>query len=173
MTTIALVPYVRTDGAWSLADDVILDLARRCRDEGLFDRVFHDGKIKEPAEFLAALQLPENLPVFIYVGAEPIGFAWLNGIAGFHAFAHFCFIDPSDALEAGRAVLQYWSSFQSIEVIIGLIAASNVAALGFAQRLGFESVGYIPRMLNVHGKKTAGFITYRDNRACSERTTSG
>lgn len=172
MIHITLTPYVRTDGIWSVSDDLVLEVARRCRDEGLFANVFHDGKIKDPPEFLAALQLPENLPVFIFCDGAPIGFAWLNGIAGFHAFAHFCFVDASNAIEAARAVLDYWSSFESIEVIIGLIAASNVGALAFTQRLGFKAVGYIPRMLNVQGEKTAGFITYRDNRACTERTTS-
>jgi len=136
----------------------------------MFKRVFCEGLIWTPEDFLAEMQRPCNLPVFIYRGLHPIGFAWLNGITANHAFAHFCFLVDSwgrDTEQAGRMVIDYWMSLEAngkpvFDVLIGATPETSGLAVGFAERLGFVRVGAIPKMItNVYtGKKNAAVILY-------------
>lgn len=168
---ISLLPYSRIGGDWTLSDDIVLGIARQCEKEGTFKRVFCEGGVGTPEEFLAEMQKPTNIPVFIYRGTDPVGFAWLNGIAGNHAFAHFCFLSSAwgpPAEEAGRMLLDYWMSFGESEgapvfdVIIGTTPETSVLATRFAQRVGFVRLGSIPRMIvnKYTGKHCAAVILY-------------
>lgn len=158
-----LLPYTKCGECWSLPDMAILKFASDARESGLLNTVFHDGKMQEPKEFLAAMKRPENLPVFIADCGKMIGFAWLNGISEFHAFPHFGFIEGAPYYEAGSEVLSYWSKFSTIKTLIGVLAASNKTAIVYAMRLGFKSAGTVPSMLDVHGVPTDGCVMYRSN----------
>lgn len=142
---------------------VVLEFAAKARESGLLNTVFHDGKMQEPLAFLAAMQRQENLPVFIADCGTIIGFAWLNGISEFHAFPHFGFIEGAPYYEAGKTVLDYWSKFDTIKTLIGVLAASNKTAIIYAMRLGFRPAGDVPNMLDVHGTPTDGRVMYRCN----------
>lgn len=162
---ITLIPYARVDDSWTLSDEIVLDVARQCQREGTFKRVFCEGEIEGPEQFLELLKLPHNAPVFIYRGMKPIGFAWLNGFAGNIAFGHFCFLIEAwgkDAEPAGRMVLDYWMTFPAIQVVIGTTPETNGPAANYAERIGFARLGSIPRMVhNVHlGKNVAAIVLY-------------
>lgn len=139
-----------------------MGVARRCQSEGTFKRVFCEGEIETPEQFLELLKLPSNAPVFIFCGTKPIGFAWLNGFAGNIAFAHFCFLFEAwgkNADEAGRMVVDYWMTFAGLQVIIGTTPETNGPAANFAERIGFVRLGSIPRMVhNVNLKKNVAAI---------------
>lgn len=165
---ISLVPYSRIGEAWTLSDDLILDVIGKCDEEGNFDTVFYDGKVVTHFDFLDTMQSPWNIPVFVFLGHKPAGFAWLNGIAGDYAFGHFCFLKAlkGRADEAGRMIVDYWMSFKGengelFQTIIGMVPASNVRAIEFVQRIGFVMLGSIPRMLTVLGEKTSACIFYK------------
>ena len=162
---ISLLPYAKVNDAWTLSDDIILDVARQCQKDGTFTRVFCEGEVETPEHFLAVMKQPTNAPVFIYRGTSPVGFAWLNGFAGNIAFGHFCFIVSAwgpDTERAGRMVLDYWMSFESLKVIIGTTPETNGPAANFATRIGFVRLGAIPKMIrNVYsGKDVAAIILY-------------
>ena len=133
-------------------------------EEQTFSRVFYDGSVRTSHGFLEAMQKPRNLPVFYFEGTSPMGFAWLNGINGGIAFAHFCGLRGARAVELGRMTLDYWfSAFRFLHVVMGTMPASNKLALRFVKRLGFTIVGEVPGMLfdAYEGKRVPGVISYR------------
>lgn len=147
----------------------MLAIVKKCQEDGTFKRVFCEGGITDGQQFVAEMKRPTNLPVFVFRGSEPIGFAWLNGIVGSYAFAHFCFLVSAwgpDTETAGRMVVDYWMSLQAhgepvLDVIIGATPKTGLAA-SFAERIGFTRVGEIPRMIHnrYSGQKVPAVILY-------------
>src|SRR5438477_10098487 len=106
-------------------------------DQDTFRTVFYDGPVKDEESFLAVMQGPANAAVFAFSGDQIIGFAWLNGISGCHAFGHFCFLKQAwgeAATDAGRMILEYWLSFPKadgtplLQVILGTVPVTNTLA---------------------------------------------
>src|SRR2546422_6838475 len=89
---VSLVPYAKLEVLWTVPEHVVRAVAQQCMQEDTFRTVFHEGSIKDEDSFLAMMQSPSNAPVFAFRGEQIIGFAWLNGISGNHAFGHFCFL---------------------------------------------------------------------------------
>lgn len=110
---------------------------------------------------------PANVPVFFFLGTDPIGVAWLNHHSGTKAFAHFLFLRKAwgeHTLKAGRVGLEYWFSFKVgdeplFDVILGLIPSDNRRAIGFVRRLGFSVLGEIPKMFRF-GDTLSGTVVY-------------
>lgn len=152
------------NGQWTVSDADLFALAHRMQEEGLIELVFAGRCVKTATEFVAAMKLPSNLVVFAYVDGEIAGVAWLNGISSTHGFGHFCFTRSAkgETVRIGRAILDYWKTFPSLEVIVGMIPASNERAIIYALKLGFTSLGSIPKMMEIDGMKTAGHVLYRD-----------
>jgi RimJ/RimL family protein N-acetyltransferase len=167
---LSLVPYVKLGDGWTLGDGVLEEFANLCRDSGTFQTTFYEGHIKGAPDFIRVMQQPTNVPVFVFRGREPIGFAWLNGIAGNRAFAHFCMVKKNQgqvSFSACRMILDYWMSWQNagepvLDVIIGVIPAVNKRANRFIEGLGFVRLGEIPGMLKhaYTGNKEAAVISY-------------
>ena len=141
--------------------------------EGSFESVFHSGVIETPEDFLAAAKNPVNVPVFVFRGHDPIGFAWLNGLSGNYGFGHFCFLNTAwgnETKEAGEMILDYWMAFQDkagkplLDVIVGMIPSDNARAAKYVKKLGFVRSGSIPGMLRsaYTGKKMAAEIFYKE-----------
>jgi len=171
LSDLALVPYAKVDGQWTLPDSFILDVARQCKEEKTFDTVFYDGQIKTEWDFLEAMQRPVNVPVFVFKGMEPLGFAWLNGVSGNYAFAHFCMMRDAwgtESIEVGKLFLKYWMSFAQqsgaplLELILGVIPGNNKQAHRFTEKLGFVRLGEIPMLLyNAYsGDRNTAVILY-------------
>jgi ribosomal protein S18 acetylase RimI-like enzyme len=167
---IGLIPYVKLGEQWTLPDELILSIARQCEQEGTFKRVFYEGHIRTPEDFLAMMQKPANVPAFLFRGQEPLGFAWMNGIAGNVAFAHFCFLKASwgrDTDKMGRILLSYWMSFDTgagplLDVIFGTVPATNERAVNYVQRLGFVRLGEVPMVMKdaYTGDRASAVILY-------------
>lgn len=136
--------------------------------EGSFQRVFYEGHINSPEDFLETMKRPANVPVFVFRGLEPIGFGWLNGAISKRAFAHFCVLKTAwgkDSVQAGKLVVSYWMSFENegepvIDVLIGVIPQPNTRAIDYAQRVGFTHLGMIPGMAVYEGDRVASAILY-------------
>lgn len=162
---VSLLPYAKVDGGWTLSDEIVLNLAREYQKDGTFTRVFCEGVIETPEQFLEAMKNPANAPVFIYRGFKPIGVAWLNGFSGNIAFAHFCFLVSAwgpDTERAGRMVVDYWMTFPAIQVLIGTTPETSGPAAKYAERLGFVRLGAIPRFIHdaYHDRHVAAIVLY-------------
>lgn len=155
---------------WTLKDEVLLDFAQQMQAEEKFHRVFYDGRIRTPHDMLEVLQQPANLPVFAFMGSRPIGVAWLNGLCGNRAFAHFCMLNSArgkPAFKACRMFLDYWMSFEDagepiLEFLIGVIMETNERAVRFVEALGFKRLGVIPQMLEdaYTGDRASAVVSY-------------
>lgn len=136
--------------------------------EGTFQRVFYEGNVHTPYDFLEMMKRPGNLPIFVFRGVEPVAFGWLNGLIGKRAFAHFCTLKTAwgrDALQACQLGLKFWMSFEDsgdpiFDVLIGVIPSSNRKAIEFAERVGFTKLGEIPGMAEYMGDRVASTILY-------------
>lgn len=168
---LGLIPYAQVNGSWTISDALVLQIAQKFQDEGTFHRVFYEGFIRTPTDFLEMIKKPANLPVFVFRGYVPVGVAWLNGLCGNHAFAHFCFARASwgvDSERVGELILQYWMNLSRadarpiFDVIIGVIPATNPKAARFVERIGFVRLGEIPMMLKdaYSGDRAAAVILY-------------
>lgn len=158
-SSVGLLPYAKVGDYWTVSDEIVLGFARQAAEEGTFDRVFLDGSITGPEAFLYAMKQPENVPVFFFVGKEPIGVACLTNCQGNRAFGHFLYLKRAWGKfteQAGRLALDYWFSFrvanaigdkQLFNVIIGVIPSENVRAIDYVQRIGMTVLGEVPKMV--------------------------
>lgn len=131
--------------------------------------MFYEGKIQNVDQFIQMMKNPVNIPVFVFKGYVPIGFAWLNGASGYHAFGHFCFMQSAwgkASKEAAELILHYWLAFARddgapvFDVILGTIPSFNTRAIEFVQKIGFVKVGQIPLMVRVRGERDDAVIFY-------------
>jgi hypothetical protein len=130
-------------------------LVQEFKDEETFDQVFYEGTVKTADEFVQLMQNPSNVPVFLFKGKECFGCAWLNGSAGSMAFAHFCFKKAAWGdwtLLMGYMLMDYWFAFPGedgplFRFIFGMMPGFNKAATKYVERLGWEYLGSVPRML--------------------------
>lgn len=160
-----LVPYAKLDEGWSLPDEFLYSLAIQMVQEGSFHRVFYEGHITTPEQFLEAMQKPANVPVFFFDGSEPLGFAWLNGVSGGLAFAHFGGLKAARgrAVRVGQLAVKYWlTNFPWLELILGITPEPNRLAVRFIERLGFTVLGTIPRVIwDAYGaERVSAVISY-------------
>jgi hypothetical protein len=155
---IALVPYARVGGEWTLSSGVLLGFAARAANEHVLETVFADGAVRTPQDFLEMMQEPDNVPIFVFSGQECVAAGWLNGCAGNAALGHFIVLRAGRgeiARQAGKLVLNYWCSFRVLDkplfdVILGIIPSENYRAIRFAREIGLTELGEIPKLL--HGK---------------------
>lgn len=165
MNDVALIPYALISGGWNLPDSFLADVFEKMQAEGVLERVFYDGSVTTPEAFVKYMQSPANVSIFFVRDGEPLSFGWLNGIREGRAFAHFCTLKAGRGvtIDMGRIALGYWfSTFDFLAVILGMIAANNKLALRFVRRIGFTAVGEIPRLIYdaYSGQRVAGVLTY-------------
>lgn len=147
---VTLVPYVELESGWTLPDEFIYSLAVQMVREGVFHKVFYDGNVVDPEGFMSVMKKPANVPVFFFDDREPLGFAYLNGLMGGVAFAHFCGLKSAlgKTQKIGDMVLSYWmENFKFLHLILGLTPENNRLALRFIRSIGFTSLGVIPGVL--------------------------
>jgi hypothetical protein len=147
-----------------------MSIAMAVQMEGKLPRVFLEGGVTTPEDLVEMFKRPVNLPVFAFRGREPIGFAWLNGLSGSRAFAHFCMLDAARGREAFRAFrlfLAYWMSLSSggepiFDTLLGVVPAKNELAIRFVEMCGCVRVGEIPQMIQdaYTGEKVSAVILY-------------
>jgi hypothetical protein len=156
---ITLLPYVEIEGHRSVPDEYIRKVWREMLQDRSAHVVFQAKEVKSEQEMISYLKDPNNLVVFVFVGEEPAGVAWLNGIRGNYGNGHFCFLSKSWGKyteQMGREILNYWFSLELngkpiFDVIIGKIPEWNRKAIAFTKRLGFTELGVIPKIEQGHG----------------------
>ena len=148
-----LIPYVKgADGQYFLTDQQIYNVWEDMVAVGVHRWTFYDKSVTTPEQFLAYLQRPGLLPVFVE-DEDILGFGWLSDVVGNHAQVHFCAIKPGRKLLRGtRMVLDYWWSFTNQEkglfdVLAGMTPGNNTRATRFIEVLGFTRVGEIPNFI--------------------------
>ena len=157
------------DPRWTLPDWVVLDWWSRMVRDGTVKRVFYNGAVTNPDQFIAFLQRPTNVPLAIRTDdQEWIGIAWLTNINRTSAVAHFCGFregwERKQTIDAGELALDYWFAFPGVEggkhfkVLLGITPADNRLALRFINQLGFERVGTVPHLAN-GGDAIISYIT--------------
>lgn len=161
------MPYAQVDGRWTVSDDILLNFARKAIAEGTFWTVFYDSSIDGPEAYLRAMKQPANVPVFCFLGAEPIACAWLNGHSGGRAFGHFLVTSSvkGHTQECGRICLDYWFSFrvngrQLFDVILGVIPSFNRSAIEFVKRIGLTVLGEVPKAVRIDGEPQPATLLY-------------
>ena len=168
MNSVGLLPYAKVGDFWTVSDEIVLKFARQAVEEGTFDRVFLDGSISGPDAFLYAMKQPENVPVFFFVGKEPVGVACLTNCQGNRAFGHFLYLKSAWGKfteQAGRLALDYWFSFkvesrQLFNVILGVIPSENVRAVDYVQRIGMTMLGEVPKMVQSGSALKSATVVY-------------
>ena len=161
MNELRLVPFAEIEDEWILSDAFLVRMYEQTRDEGLLNIVFVGGGIAAAADFIALCKSPRNAMVFAFEGQICVGYAWLSGMAGNYAFAHFCFFKSiwgRRTSDVGKMLIDYWFSFPGplFDTIIGVIPGFNRLAHKFVVGLGFVHLGTIPGMLkNRFGRENA------------------
>ena len=163
-----LIPYVEINGQKTITDEQIRSIWNQLVKDGTEKVVFYESGVKNEEEFLKWVKNPNNLMVFPIREDKLMGVAWINGINGNYAFGHFAFFKESAGkytIDMGKEILDYWFSIPGddgplFEVILGLIPEFNQKALHYIEKLGFERVGRIPRIVNRNGNKEAAILSY-------------
>ncbi|KKK47640.1 hypothetical protein LCGC14_3153140, partial [marine sediment metagenome] len=129
-SNIQLLPYVEVNGVRTIGDEIVKDFFHQMMEEETQKIVFPEGKIKSETDFLSLMKSVQNVPVFVFSENRIAGVAWLNGFHEIHALCHFgvlAWARGQVALDAGRAVLDYWFSWADesdgpkLEMVIGMI----------------------------------------------------
>jgi hypothetical protein len=163
---ITLVPYANVNGHWTVPDEVIHEIFHKLVSDGLLKTVFYDGRMTSPDGMVSMLKDPLNIPVVVLVDGIISGLWWINGVKSNYALSHFfCFRETWGVCtkEIGEAVLNYWFSFPGddgplFDVLIGMVPGFNEKAIQYAEEVGFNRVGTIPKMVN---KEYPMVILYR------------
>jgi len=137
--------------------------------EKLLEIVFWQGGVETAERFIRVMRRPENFVVVPTLDWEPAGVAWLNGVSGNYAFGHFVFFREHwgrQAEDLGRQVVDYWFEMGGnnpvFDVIIGTVPAFNARACRYVERLGFQRLGDIPRMMRSdNGERYDAVVLYK------------
>jgi len=159
-----LLSYTALDGIPTLRDSFIRGLFERMQKEGLVERVFYDGSVRTPHDFLNMMKFGKNsLSVIEYDGAVA-GCCWLNNFDMRRAEFHFCFFENlrgTDAVDIGKEVvtdllyLDDVSGNPLFDLLFGMTDVNNVPAVRWCEAMGFDSLGIMPSALwNAELKKS-------------------
>ena len=168
-----LIPYVLSDGAYSLPDSVMKGIYSTMVRYHLDKIVFYSGGMNED-NFLLFMKSPQNVVHTIWEGDEIGIIAWVNGFGANFAYAHFCCFPRtwgSTSIELGRRSLEYWFNFKKddgtylFDVVLGLVPAHNKKAISYIKKVGASILGTIPRMKcgNKKDGVVVGYITREGN----------
>lgn len=152
--TINILPYTEINGIRTISDNDIKDIFSRMKQEGTLKTVFYNESITNEDEFLRFFKCGSNFIVVAYLDKEMCGFGWINNLNKTYAFTHFCFFkeywgEKTDGI--GKACLDYFDSWDSFKVFVGMVPAFNKRAIKFVKRMGYTEIGTIPEMVENSG----------------------
>jgi len=160
-----LWPIITQDGMCSVPDVVLHGVWKQMVAEGRApEHVFYGGWVNSPERFAEFVKLPGVLPVFVIddEAKKIVFFAWLDGVQDGYASGHFCALGPIRR-GAFAAVIDYWRSWGSIRVLIGITPETNEFALRLIRKMGFTSLGgVVPQFCNLatQGRIVGAVISY-------------
>jgi hypothetical protein len=140
-------PYIKFDGIPTFRDSEITDLYRTMLEEGTADTVFCDGSVRCADDFLRQMKDDGNILLVALSKDIPIGIGWLNCFEKRTARAHFCMFSEGREIgfeNIGRTLIEKAFSVNDLDMLIGMIPATNEAAIKFSQKCGAVLVGYFP-----------------------------
>ena len=148
--SITVLPYVRVDGVPTFRDSEIKGLYQIMERDRTAEIVFCNGIVKNKEDFFNYISKPETV---LYValdakaGDVPLGIGWINNFENRTARAHFCIFAEgrSRSVEAGKALVQRASKFGDLEMLIGMIPATNEKAIHFGQKCGATLACILPK----------------------------
>jgi hypothetical protein len=156
-------PYVKTEEGWTIPIQVMLAVWQRMVELDRVKATFYGGQIKTDEDFITLMQSDSIVPILVVESEKPKlrALAWLSNIKNGAAYAHFCYLDRYQQA-IGDLVIGEWSKLDSLKVIIGITPESYYLALKIIERWGFQLVGKIPEICNLHyeNRREGGMISY-------------
>jgi len=149
---------------WTLPEGFVRAAFEQMKAEDRAETVFPEGAVPSENAFLGVMKCKTNVAVFLLRDKELLGIAWLNGFQDSKAFGHFCFMREASRSQStiamGKAVVDYWLSFPSLDFVLGVVPSFNSRAIRFVQKIGFIRVGGIPNMMEGPSGRAAAVIFY-------------
>lgn len=152
--TVEILPYTEINGVKTVSDDELKTIFHRIESEGTLKIVFYNNTVKDEVEFIKFFKSTQNFIALAYLDKKPCGFTWINSLNETYAFMHFCFFKEfwGERMEGiGETSFDYFKSWGSFQVFIGMIPGFNKKAIKFAKRMGYVELGTIPDMVKDHG----------------------
>ena len=157
-----LWPAAFVDGVFSVPDETLASLWREIVATGKHRSLFYNGGVTDEVGWIDWIKSPANYPVLVVdsVAGNVVAVGWLNNTLDGAALVHFCVFGWPHP-EIGRVVLRYWSSVGILKVLVGFTPETNIAAIKYAEKLGFKRSGYIPLMCNMayEGRRVGAIVT--------------
>ena len=170
MNSITLMPYTKVDGVPTFRDSEIEDVYSRVCREGWGDKMWHDGTLNSPQEFLAHIKSNSTMFWGVYHENELMGFFWVNRIYMTHAFLHFAFFKKwwgryPEIMSAGKKALELllveeFNGKPLFDLILGMYPSWNKHVLSYVLRHGAKVAESIPNLVwsKRDGKSVEGVI---------------
>jgi hypothetical protein len=166
-----LFPYTEIDGIRTISDSDMKRLFDRTVNDGSDKIVFYEGTILTSDEFLTAMKSPQVLFYVLYLGADIVGYTWLNRFENHTARNHFCGFSEvwGQSVVLGRKAISQLirmkdrSGHYIFDLFTGFIPVWNKLAIDFALNCGAQTHGVIPNAIwNQEKQKSedAVFIYY-------------
>ena len=151
-----LIPYIESNGSWTLTDDQLGYLYKEVVSAKLVEKVFFEGEIRMLSDWIILMKRKGNLVHTIWgEDRKPYLIAWLNDWGRHHAFVHFITFPRAwgkYTVELLHMSFKHWFSFTRenggplIDTIIGRTPANRGQLTNFLHKLGGHVLGEIPNM---------------------------
>ena len=150
MEQLKIIPYITIDGIPTFKDSDIISFYDRMVKDGTADDVFQDGSIRSAENFLDAMKGPNNFLIVAHWQGEPAGVMLANRFQGRFAQNHFCafseFWGNRDIiLQCGRYGSLYMLDNLGLDMLMGLVPASNQRAIAAVVASGGKIIGELPK----------------------------
>ncbi len=143
-------PILNVNGYCSVNDSILTGIYDKMVEEGKLDKVFYDGSVKTPDQWLSFIKNPFVFPVLVLKDdADIVGIAWLNFFEHKSARVHFCIFGKFHKGIAD-AMVNYWKGLkredgeQMLYVLVGMTPEWNTATVHLMKIMGFQMLGTIP-----------------------------
>jgi hypothetical protein len=148
---LAVLPY--SPGSPVYVDGMLSTLYYATKDQGRIEATFC-GDSPNHDEFVRSFDPAKKvLQILCEVKADeriiPVGYAWVEmpkgGDGNRAALCGFCFIKRSrHMIDLGTLGIYYWIDGLKLSVIHGVQLGSNISAMSYASKLGFDLVAKVP-----------------------------
>jgi RimJ/RimL family protein N-acetyltransferase len=159
---LAVVPYMPSTPVYR--DGMLPYLYTKTKEEGRLQATFHEDDYRMDS-FISYFDRIKTMQVLCEVAGpeknlDPKGYSWVDNPVGVDgarsAVCGFSFFDGSGkkdtARDLARLGLAYWFIDLKIDVVHGILLASNIPAKNFAQKLGFVETAVVPKWRYVGGE---------------------
>lgn len=148
---IGIHPYYEEDGVRTFKDSYILEMFDRVVKEGNLPTLFPDNSIQNKYEFLDFFKSGKATLYVITKHGEECAFIYLTDVHNKRANIHVCTykkfyrdtVDVAEHVTKSLLNLKVHGEYQ-LNVLIGIISASNTLARKWIMKVGYKEQGVIP-----------------------------